>query len=351
MMATRTTKYTYGKAALAYYNAGWSPLPAKGKTLLVSGVSGAQRLATFEEIDVWAEVHSSRDILLRLPPNVLALDVDVYKGDLDKLAKLEAKLGKLPITWNSDARGGEGGKLLFRVSGTPQTRWLSEVGGITICQHTHRYVMAWPSYNTTAEAEYRWYFGLGGDEVPNMIPHVNDLAELPDIWHIELRLPDEDIYEPATYQPVEIPQVDYRQACAHMQCLADDCEDTLTAAVNGIGTLHDTGLMVLGRLIKARNYGHPGFEEVAKQLGRVFASAQRADRDLETEWDLAVTYVQRRAANEPREQLDPCDIKIIYTPKTREQQEQDDYERNLQKLRGAGLSLSEAKHILRRGKW
>ncbi len=172
----------YADAAKAYHDAGWSPLPVDGKVLLVTGFTGnAGRPATASDVAQWADQHADANIALRLPLDVIAIDVDAYDGKpgADTFAELEARLGALPPTMVATARPLPSGKLLYRVPNG--TRLRSTMGpGIDVCQHHHRYVVVAPSVHHSG-APVRWVDSASG-EVLDDIPEPADLPELPWAW-------------------------------------------------------------------------------------------------------------------------------------------------------------------------
>lgn len=169
--------------ARRYHQAGWHPLelPARAKTPPRDGLTGHDGIdMTAEEIDAsaWAG-----NIGLRMPDDVIGLDVDVYHGGDRTLADLSDRLGKLPRTWISHSgRNDDSGIRLFRV---PAGRsWIHKLPGIEIIQRTHRYAMVWPSIHPEGR-RYEWFDQTirGPAEV---IPAVDDLPMLPPAWVEEL---------------------------------------------------------------------------------------------------------------------------------------------------------------------
>ena len=335
----------YAVAADAYLTAGFSPLPANGKTLIVSGFSGYEgKDVEPHNIARWKDEYPDANILLRLPDNVIGLDIDDYKGNVEDLAKLEEQYGKLPTTFNADSRGGTGGKLLFRVP-MRSAKWKSEIGGITVIQRSHRYVLAPPSFNPHSQTFVRWYFGLGGPEILDEVPYVIDLPMLPDNWVNALLITDmlpvrmlkscvtpDELYE----------HFNQGEPCPFMQRLHEQCDTTLrTAFQNG---LHDAALHVIGKVFSAGRFGHTGVQKVIESLGETFASAPRG-RDLESEWLAAVEYVAYRVDINEIDPLDHCTIKLIFPGKTKKEPT---HETDLSRLRAAGFSSSQARYMIRR---
>lgn len=322
----------YEKAALAYFEAGFSPLPALGKLVIVKQASGRHPIAPKERVEKWSKTHSPFNIALRVPPNVLALDIDAYKGDIERLEKLEAELGKLPITWNSDSRGGEGGKLLFRIPDhLASYKWESNIAGITVVQHTHRYVMVLPSLNKESDSRYKWYMGLNGLLVPDyQIPTVDDLAEMPEAWALSLRKTVEPMYyENSGISNDDLDMFNDDPPCAYMQVLTDMCCKKLEDAYDS--NVHDTGLSVVGMLVKAASDGHSGIVQAMDKLAETFLAAPRR-RDLGSEWNNLLSFVLANVETDNISEIDTCGLTI-------------NLDRNI--IQGKVSKLFEDVHILR----
>lgn len=301
----------YEVSALEYFKAGFSPLPAVGKLLAVKHVSGRYPLADIEKIEKWTVSHKSLNVALRLPLNVVAIDIDAYKGDLERLAKLEQELGPLPTTWNSDSRGGKGGKLLFRIPKTVQSkRWKSNIGGITIIQHTHRYVMVLPSYNRESSTRYMWYLGLGGPQVPDYrIPSVDDLTELPEAWALALKREDQMIFgSNSEANNVGLDAFNKDTPCMYMTTLTEMCKERVIDAYDT--GLHDTGKSVIFTLLTAAINGHAGVAEAMDEVSEAFCLAPNRPRDLGAEWNSLLDWALANVPINETSNLDVCDLTI-----------------------------------------
>lgn len=322
----------YGIGAKVYYEAGFSPLPAKGKLLMVTGASGRHPLASFDRIEYWIRVYSNANIALRLPSNLIALDIDVYKQDLERLETLESQLGTLPDTWNSDSRGGDGGKLIYKVP--PGMKWQSSIGGITVIQHTHRYVMAFPSFNRVSDSRYLWYDRLGGEVVPDyQIPDVEELEYLPDKWIKALEKHEAQHFYNLEPQDIELDMFNDEEPCQYTQKLAEICKQKLKESY--AASLHDTALSIIGSLMQAASNGHTGIPTVVLELGDIFRSAPR-NRDLATEWFNIVDFVLANVEADSISEFDSCKLNL------KEFKEKDDFEI----LMDAGFSFGQINRML-----
>ena len=191
---------TYASAAHSYSAAGWAtlPLPPGKKYPPPGGYTGyAGRPPSLVEIERWAAdpTTAGGNIALRLPGDVVALDIDDHDGDHagpDTLASLETERGALPATWVSTARGdddgpGATGHRFYRVP--MGTRLRTGAGaGVDIIQRHHRYAVVAPSVHPEGTA-YRWY--EPGGEPSDRLPRIDELPELPWAWVEALAAPAE----------------------------------------------------------------------------------------------------------------------------------------------------------------
>jgi hypothetical protein len=166
-------------AALAYLAAGWHPLelpagakgpPPEGRT----GYDGTDLTAAEVAGLAWAG-----NLGLRMPPDVIGLDVDAYRGGLDSLNDLKERLGPLPLTKISHSDRGDGSGIRFyRVP--VGFAWVAGLPGIDIIQRGHRYAAVAPSVHPDGRA-YAWWDQ--DEKAPtDDIPLVEDLPELPWPW-------------------------------------------------------------------------------------------------------------------------------------------------------------------------
>lgn len=168
--------------AVAYASAGWSPipLPARAKKWPPDGFTGYDgRYPDDHQIAAWIAERGAGNVALRLPPDVVGVDVDVYLGGDVGLAELEEKYGVLPPTVLSTSRIDGSGIRLFR----RPVGWLlatDPAKGIDMVQAHHRYVVAAPSLHPEGR-EYHWIDGETG-EVLDVPPYPGDLPELPWPW-------------------------------------------------------------------------------------------------------------------------------------------------------------------------
>lgn len=176
----------YATAADIYWRAGWRgilPLPPNEKHDPPKGYTGAAgRYPFYPEVWEWITGRAGTgNIALRMPSNVIGIDVDDYgdKHGGDTLALAEAAHGTLPPTWRSTSRDdGVSGIRLYRI---PEgLAWPGEVGpAIELIQTRHRYCVVWPSIHPEGRT-YRWISPDG--LVSTAVPDPDDLPLLPDAW-------------------------------------------------------------------------------------------------------------------------------------------------------------------------
>ncbi len=199
----------YGQTAL-HYLPEWSPIPIwtfeGNKRPMVKGHHGYPgAYVTPAQARSWIAsgwVHPGAglrfreaQIALRLPKNVIGLDVDRYAGKAGgrTLATLEAKWGKLPRTWWSSSRADGSGIHLYRVpEGTDVSLFRNPagtfsdgapMGGIDIIHWGLRYATVWPSRHGRegGRFKYLWFNPDGEAETDDQeveVPLPEDLAEL-----------------------------------------------------------------------------------------------------------------------------------------------------------------------------
>lgn len=163
-----------------YRKAGWVgtvPVPLGVKWPPPTGFTGADgRWPEVEDITRWSK-DGPQNIALRLPPNVVALDVD----EVDAFAVLMGRLGPLPATWRAHSGAGRPGHLYFRLPpGTTSEGWLAPCAGVDLLRHGHRYSVVWPSLHPSGST-YAWA-SPGGSIVAEGIPAPGSLPELPAAW-------------------------------------------------------------------------------------------------------------------------------------------------------------------------
>jgi putative DNA primase/helicase len=173
----------YAISARHYLELGWWPIPLSDeKKGLPAGFTGYRgRPVEAADVSIWVGATPGANVALRLPSDVVAIDVDAYedKPGAATLRKLEQELGRLPATWVATARDLPSGKYLFRVPTGVRLR--SDLGpGVEVCQFHHRFVVVAPSMHSSG-ATVRWVDSGSGEDY-DRFPQIDDLPDLPFPW-------------------------------------------------------------------------------------------------------------------------------------------------------------------------
>lgn len=170
--------------ASEYRSAGWIgtlPIPLGAKWPPPKGYTGEDGTwPSGADVAAWTE-EGPRNIALRLPPNVVALDVDVDAAFADLLTRV----GPLPPTWRAHSGSGRLGHLYFRLpAGVTSHGWQAPGEGVDLLRYGHRYSVVWPSLHPSG-SRYAW--APPGPPAPEamrmrIFPRPGDLPELPEAW-------------------------------------------------------------------------------------------------------------------------------------------------------------------------
>lgn len=306
---------SFAEAAELYFLLGWDPLPlpAGEKNPPPSGFTGrAGRDVTDELLEEWASSWRKANLALRMPPGVVGVDVDQYtknghdKTGQDTMDMLVARLGELPPTWRSSARGAENpsGQRFYRVSAGTELR--NGLPGIEFIQRHHRYTVAWPSTNPDAAgAMYRWYRPDGSES--DTVPTPLDFPWLPEAWVAHLRS-DRAHPEKGTEQAGAVLQRTLEDAggdpCDKMAGLVRVAVGKL--ADNSGSSRHDMMLRYSEAIVAAAVEGHSGFAVAHEQLRDAFIDAVGPDRPAEGEFERMVTGALCIWSGSDAASVDPC---------------------------------------------
>lgn len=242
----------YAQTARAYHAAGWFPLPLPHAKKWpppddTTGTEG--RFVSAADVETWCETQPDANVALRLPKNVVGIDLDAYKPEAGQTyARLCSLLGPLPDTWRSTSRAdGTSGIYFFQL---PDARdWVfGDVGpGIETLRWNHRYAVVSPSLSPPPPKGsgdyYRWYRGAQEASVPRP----SDLPMLPDSWisHLESQVSDrkrQDVDDVPTVAYDALPESDKRRVDRYLASTIDgivrDLRESATMKVgdtDGIG--------------------------------------------------------------------------------------------------------------------
>jgi len=193
----------YRRGAPLYRAAGWAgvcPLRARTKTPPPTGFTGWQGVdPDDEQIETWIRTQRAlANLMLRLSPGQLGIDVDDYEGKNGgkTLAEAIRRWWPLPPTYRNSARADDpvSGHLLYAVPQDLVTigdikfgEGAGEIGDIELIQPHHRFVVCWPSVHPKTGQRYRWYAPDGSLMPEGEVPRADDLPELPEAWVEGLR--------------------------------------------------------------------------------------------------------------------------------------------------------------------
>lgn len=281
----------------AYVDAGWSGvllLPPGAKHAPPAGYTGgAGAWPTRRDIERWAREQPDGNIALRLPRDVIGVDIDAYK-DATVRARLEAVTGPLPPTWCTTSRVDGSGIRLYRVPVPPTgTVWVnSPVPGVEIIQHHHRYAVVSPSLHPEGRA-YRWVDEASG-EVADRPPEIDELTELP--WQAIAALTAQ--HDPGTARA----PVAFELTAGEMSATVERRLMAAVAATRGDrGSRHDAACRDVAALMRLAERGEPGVERALQLLRDAFIAAITPDRPgagahAEREFDDIVAGAERLIA-------------------------------------------------------
>lgn len=294
----------FGTAAMAYRDAGWSPfpLPPKEKAAPPTGYTGATGAwVSPERIARWlADTPAEANIGLRMPPNLIGIDVDHYdkKTGASTLAKLEKQLGPLPPTLLVTSRDdGVSGIRLYEV---PEgLHWPNSAGpGIDLITWYHRYVVAEPSIHPEGR-KYRW-FGPDGIACGYEALADWDFVPLSDAWVKHLSKGRQYVDRPAaelskaeTKREIERCPAPGGKPCRGMQQTLDYWVSQLQEAEEG--GAHDAALRASNAVVRDARKGHRGVVTALDGISDAFYAATSDRRRDEREWGRMVDGAVKKA--------------------------------------------------------
>jgi hypothetical protein len=315
---TDPTSRPYADAAALYWDAGWRgilPLPAGRKASPPTGWTGrGGAWPSRPDVQAWRDGHEGAGNLgLRLPEDIIGLDVDNYSGKTGAatLAAATEQYGELPATWRSTSRDdGVSGIRLYRIP--PGLAWPGELGpGTEIIQHIHRYVVAWPSVHPEGRV-YRW-ITPDGLTAATAIPSPDDLPTLPDSWVAGVT--QGRLFEDLVKADLNDLQITAWLTAhgAGPQCVAVKMtvDRYITERLTGTGSRHDAARDATARLMRMAAEGHTGIIAAVNEIGTAFRGAILADTNRaqdQGEWQrLYIGAIRLAAVDTPsRPPQDPC---------------------------------------------
>lgn len=276
-----TTTSPYADSYDAYWRAGWRgilPLPHGQKTPPPEGYTGYDgNEPSYPDCTAWAE-DGDRNICLRLPRNVIGLDVDAYDGKPggETLMRLVDTHGALPPTFLSTSRSdGMSGIRLYRVP--PGTAFPTKLPGIELIQHFHRYAVVWPSRHPNGQL-YQWIDERNGGQPTISPPNLDAIPELPTAWVNGLVIEGKQQADKANLNLTEATAI-----LAEMR-QGEPCHHILAAAGKSVagGDRHDSYNEAILAVLGYGRRGCPGANTVIERLKASFI-AEIADRSTRPE--------------------------------------------------------------------
>lgn len=341
----------YAIAARYYFEAGWSPipLPYKEKHPVPDDTTGSTAPYVDEaQVARWLGKKSGKlkggfkgrpeyaragnmsfmpgNVALRLPPNVIGIDIDLYggKAGAETLALAEEKWGELPPTWTSTSRLDGSGIRYYQV---PEGLKWSDVGpGVESIKWYHRYAVVWPSIHDKTGKRYYWIrpdgssTGLMAGDVE--FPSIDELPMLPAKW-VEGLTGGGQEYNGSG----DAGDIDYDQALEWLDTNGEGAMCTTMAATlakytravreaGEDGGAHDQARDGAWALLGDAGLGHTGASKAIAKLKAVFLNAVAGRRDGTGEFRRAVIKGVGKVREELRREggdgevgeEDPCDM-------------------------------------------
>lgn len=128
----------------------------------------------------WATFPDANIGLSLQPSGLMAFDVDLYKGDQERLAELVETLGDLPDTPTQVSGSGEGAHMIFAAPPGALRGKIGSGAGVTV--RGRNYIVMAPSLHRSG-GRYSWVDGASPEDLAP--------AELPDTWKAALARPAE----------------------------------------------------------------------------------------------------------------------------------------------------------------
>ena len=277
----------YSGAVDSYWQAGWRgilPLKHKHKggkgSGLPSGCTGYGGVdPSYPDILQWSEIYRDGNLCLRMPDDVIGIDVDAYGAKTGAAAFVEAtkRWGPLPRAPRSSSREGDltSGIRLFKVPpGTMLQTAINfpdlGIGDIEIIQHHHRYLVAWPSIHPE-DRPYRW---RDEHDNPLPVPRVDELPDLPITWIEGLRV------RPQTPLSDSAVLYDIRKSLT-LGAPAPAVAERLRQAIKELNlpgsSRHDTCTRHVIALARLGKNGQPGVLSALETLMAVFKALRISD--------------------------------------------------------------------------
>jgi putative DNA primase/helicase len=283
---TLRSERPWGDFVKKYFLAGWCPLPLppRKKSSPPTGTTGRYEMPDKKAIQGWAKDRDPRcNIALRVPDNVIGIDVDAYDAKVGRssLLELEGEFGALPPTWTLTSRSdGASGIRFYRVPGG--LHWPGEAKpDVQIVQHHHRYAVAYPSVHPDTRQTYLWYApgdllnGMSSVTVENEIPKIDSLAEMPSEWVEGLtsgRLWAELAVDMGATRTDIAEWIKDRPSGVECRLMRKQAEAAIEEISSGVGGAHDALNSRVYALVSLASEGHSGLDTALSRVRAAFTT-------------------------------------------------------------------------------
>jgi len=317
-------RYPFRDAAWQYRELGWTgtiPVTRRGtKAPLAPGITGHKGVdPNYDELEALVKEFPSANIGLRLPWDIVGIDIDAYDGrqGAQTIATISERLGPLPQTWKSTSRmpGDKiSGIYLFHAPRSMQQVWVTDLGpgsGVEIAQYHHRFATVWPSIHNSTGRMYNWWEGTTDGSIwfDVGIPYPEWLPMLPVKWgNFLLSRHEYVVQSEAASEEVRkwYQRVAGGAMCTFMSA-ASEREAGKIRAAGILGGLHDTLIAAVTHLCTNAAEGHKGLDVALSVIEDAFIVSGRR-RNLRSEWNGAVNSGMSKAAALRQESVDVCSL-------------------------------------------
>lgn len=316
----------YSGVAPLYLERGFLPFPTRGKRTLPTGATGRNGSITSEKVQGWMQSGfryladpatqqwatqdpATANVALRAGDLEVRIDVDAYgdKMGSEQLDELERRLGPLPATPSSTARGIDSpARQYFFALHEPVTLIHKAAPDIDIIQAHHRYSIVWPSVHPETGALYQWYDAEGAPlDGP---PHVSELEYLPEAWVDYLRAVEGGETHSAEQWDGEIPETASPDEERKLRAIVSSLQELPADGSAGQGW-HDTVVRAAGWLARiARSNAYALTFEAARELlfqHTPISAAEGGAADLEQQWQSMVRSTEGQFEPAPAPPIRP----------------------------------------------
>lgn len=203
----------FGLVCDEYLRAGYFPVPADGKIILVKDATGYEGVVTPEKVAMWKLTFRTADVVLRLD-GCLGIDVDHRDNKFGafQLRDLEEELGPLPPTFSITSRGVDSPSRIYLFSVKQDCPRRSKAAkDIEVIHKFHRYAATFPTIHPDTGQRYEWY-SPEGELLTDWLPSPEDLPPLPSAWENYLSRKDSAHRSQGTRVLLQEPAMEWEQS-------------------------------------------------------------------------------------------------------------------------------------------